>query len=127
MTVAGLHAKRQFCQPAGAGLLEKPGPQTGVEKAVRVTLIDQYLVKTEPILDKRHRIIGTPCIPVRAEIAFKGIGSPVRRGRVDDRREGRTAAEALGIPQRHDKRAMPAHRMAEDALTFHVDGEIGAD
>src|SRR5690606_862400 len=61
------------------------------------------------------RVVRRPRRPVSSQIAGEGLLAPGYLGGRDDRRERGDAAVKLRVPQREHERAVPAHRMAEDA------------
>ena len=59
-----------------------------------------------------------PCRFIRAEIGGKRFLAPRDLGGIDDRREGGDAGVAAGIFERHNERAVAAHRVAADGAAF---------
>src|SRR3546814_2286204 len=69
-------------------------------------------------------IVFAPVLLVLAEVAEEGFLAPGAEGRRADRREGRYRLVGAGILQVDGDGAVPAHRVAHDALAAHVGGEM---
>src|SRR5690606_32690267 len=77
--------------------------------------------------DQGAGVIFAPGGPVGAEIAAERLLAPGAIHRADNRGERAGRTEPARVPQADGERAMPAHRMAGDALPRDVDREVGGD
>ena len=73
------------------------------------------------------RVVLAPGRLVRAEVARECLAAPRAERRCRDRREGRERAVLRRVAQRADQRAVPAHRVTEEAAARRVGRKMRRD
>src|SRR5689334_14641470 len=114
--------------PPTAGLFQELRLELSFQERIPGPLIDQERRSAPaPILDQRRRIIRAPRAMVASEIAAQRLLAPWATHRRTDRREGRDGPVAIGMLECERKRAVAAHRVAENSGSSTVDWKAPPD
>src|SRR4029453_7938563 len=107
-----------------AGVFEQVWMELFGEVRIVEPLVDQDGGRQRVALHQLAGVIGAPLVAILAEIAAEGLAAPRRPAWRRDRRKRRHRFILPRVAQRRDQRAMPTHRVAENALALRVDWEI---
>src|SRR6185437_6712439 len=116
VVVAALQAQVQRNARSHARILEQIGPELTLEKRIARSLIDQDC-RSGPaaIFDQCGSVVVPPAVALVAKVAGQRLLAPGATHRRGDRGEGRYRSVAMRILERDGERAVPAHRMSEEA------------
>src|SRR6185437_14854574 len=79
------------------------------------------------IFDQCGSVVVPPAVALVAKVAGQRLLAPGATHRRGDRGEGRYRSVAMRILERDGERAVPAHRMSEEAHAVPIDGEMRFD